>query len=112
MASLPSPPMMGGGMGPQGGPPPAPMSPSLSNVPPGGPPPMGGNPQQAGGALPMLVFQIDQSIQSLGRALPPDLSQGLDGIRQQLREIVAQALGGGSPQMDPAAGPPSGQGPF
>lgn len=105
MASfLPAPPM--GGLPPDGPPPPAPGTPSLANIPQGQTPPA-----DAGGALPRLVYQIDQSIQTLARALPADQSQKLDAIRQQLREVVAGALSGGMGQaqqsgvLSPAAGP-------
>lgn len=106
MGMMPPPPMGGSGQGPQGGPPPPPGAPSLANVPPGAPPPMGGA-DQAGGALPKLVFQIDTSLQTLARALPPDMSMKLDAIRETLREIVAEALsGGGQPESPEAQGGP------
>jgi len=91
-----------GGMAPGGGPPPAMGSPTLANIPPGSPsgPPMGGDPQSQGGALPRLVFQIEQSIQTLARALPPDASEKLDAVTQQIREVVAMALSGGGPTAE------------
>lgn len=71
---------------------------------------MGGD-QAAGGALPRLVFQIEQSIQMLGRALPPDAAQKLDAAVQTIREAVATSLAGGAPGQ---AGPSPTQqgGPF
>jgi hypothetical protein len=81
-------------------------APSLANIPQGQTPP-----PDAGGALPRLVFQIDQSIQTLARALPADQSQKLDAIRQSLREVVATAMSGGmgAPEsqgvLSPAGGP-------
>lgn len=105
MASLPPPPV-GGGMPPEGGPPPQMGAPSLANIPPSGPQ-MGG-PEQ-GGALPRLVFQIEQSLQTLARALPPGSSQKIDMIREQLRGAVAEALSGGG---EPAPGPQQEGGPF
>jgi hypothetical protein len=102
MASLPMPPM--GGQAPQQGPPPAFGSPTLSNIPQGAPPPQAGG--QAAGALPRMVFQLDQQIQTLARALPPDTAAKLDAIREQLREIVAEAVSGGTGgQTPPTAGP-------
>lgn len=79
------------------GPPPQANQPSVGAIPPsppgaGGP---GAGPQM--GALPRLVFQIEQSLQTLARALPPDSSRQVDAIKEQLRTLVAGALAGSSP---------------
>lgn len=78
-------------------------SPSLSNIPPSGPPQgaggMGG-PEQ-GGALPKLVFNIEQSLQTLARALPAGASQKIDAIRETLRQAVAEAISGGGEPTPP-----------
>lgn len=103
MAALPPPPMGMSGP-PEGGPPPAVGAPSLSNIPPSGPPmgqQMGAGPEQ-GGALPRLVFNIEQSLQTLARALPVGSSQKIDAIREQLRMAVAEALSGGGEQTPPS----------
>jgi len=101
---LPMPPM-GGGAPPTQGPPPAMGMPTLANVPPSAPPPA--DPMAAGGALPRLVFEIESSISTLAKALPPEMSQKLDIIKEQLREVVAEALSGsmGSPEQGTPAGP-------
>jgi hypothetical protein len=106
MASMPPPPM-GGGMPPDQGPPPQMGAPTLANTPPSGPQVAG--PEQ-GGALPRLVFQIEQSLQTLARALPGGSSQKIDSIREQLRGAVAEALAGGGAQ--PNMGPQQEGGPY
>src|SRR5688572_29140525 len=103
------PPVMNGGSGaPPQGPPPAFGNPSLANIPQGQPPgpPHGQSPMEAGGALPRLVFQIEQSIETLGRSLPSNASEKLNSIREQLREVIAEALSGGGPQMGGGNGGP------
>jgi hypothetical protein len=104
-----------GGGGPPGGmlngpPPPPPGSPSLAGIPPApgagpgaGPP----GPNQAG-ALPKLVFELENSLKVLARALPGDAGEQIDSIIQQIRNIVAQALqgGGGSSGGGPDKGAP------
>ncbi len=106
-----------GGGGPPGGmlngpPPPPPGSPSLAGIPPApgggagaGPP----GPNQAG-ALPRLVFEIENSMKVLARALPGDAAEQIDSIVQQVRNVVAQALqgSGGSPSGGDKSAPPSG----
>lgn len=79
------------------GPPPPAGQPSVGSIPPS-PPGMGGpgaGPQM--GALPRLVFQIEQSLQTLARALPPETSRQIDAIKEQLRQLVAGSLSGSSP---------------
>lgn len=107
-SSMPMPPGgMPGGGAPQQGPPPAFGGPSLANIPPGQPPtPPGQDPSQAGGALPRLIFQIEQQIETLAKALPSDASDKLNSIREQLREVVAGALSGGPPQQGSQSGGP------
>lgn len=97
-------------MPPEMGPPPAFGNPSLSNLPlsapmPGQMPPGAGGPE-TGGALPRLVFEIEQQLQTLARALPPGSSEKLDAIREQLRECIAEAVSGGPAQEGmPPGGP-------
>jgi hypothetical protein len=78
--------------------------PTLAGIPPGGQPPMPGPPEQgAGAALPKLVFQIEQSLDTLARALPPDAAEKINTIKDTLREAVAISLsGGGQPPEGPA----------
>lgn len=60
----------------------------------------------AGGALPRLVFQIEQQIETLGKALPAASSDKLNSIREQLREVIAEALSGGAPMQGSQTGGP------
>jgi len=105
------------GMGVGGGqdmpPPPPAGSPSVAGIPPGpasmGPPGMG-----AAGALPKLVFEIENSLKTLARAMP-DSSAEVDSIIQQLRNLVAQALQGSMGKPSPGGGmqsPGPGGGPY
>lgn len=108
MGGMMAPPQMSGGGGaPPQGPPPAFGSPSLANIPPGQPSaPPGQDSQDAGGALPRLVFQIEQSIETLGRSLPASASEKLNSIREQLREVIAESLSGGAPMQGSTTGGP------
>lgn len=106
------------GMGVGGGldvpPPPPAGSPSVAGIPPG--PPQGGGPPGMGqaGALPRLVFEIENSLKTLARAMP-DSSAEVDSIIQQLRNLVAQALQGSMGKPSPEGGvtaPGPGGGPY
>lgn len=89
-----------------------PFGPSLDGPPPaagpagaGAIPPSPGGPPGAGagmGALPKLVFTIEQQLQTLAKALPPETSQQIDAIKEQLRQLVAGAVAGGSPNQAPS----------
>lgn len=79
-----------------GGPPNAPPTdPTLSAIPVGGPG-QGPGPGQIG-ALPQLVFQIEQMIKTVARILPSQ-SGTLDQIVSDLRDVLAMALQGGGQQ--------------
>lgn len=81
------------------GPPPQANQPSVGAIPPSPGGPMG-NPQM--GALPKLVFGIEQQLQTLARALPPETSRQIDSIKEQLRQLVAGAMSGvGGPPASP-----------
>ena len=93
-----------------GGPPQA--APMMGGIPPGPPPPqpsagMGG-PESA--ALPRLLFSIEQSLETLARALPGESGQQLAALKDQLREIVSGALAGQTPQ--PGSTPANAGGPY
>lgn len=90
-----------------------PISPSLMGGPPNTPPsdptlsaiPMGGGGQGPApgqiGALPQLIFQIEQMIKTVARILPTQ-SGTLDQIVSDLRDVLAGALqGGGQQQQSP-----------
>lgn len=72
---------------------------------PGGP--MGGPGAGAVGALPKLVFEIENSIKTLARALPGDAAEQLDSVIQQVRNVVAQALQGSGGQPGGSGSAPS-----
>ncbi len=88
------------------GPPPGPTPQGLSTLlpqgrammeGPGGPGPMGPNPDASGatGGLKDVFDEVQQILDSLASILP-DHAEELDGIKNQLAEILAEAISGGA----------------
>ena len=73
-----------------------PTEPTLSAIPMAQ---EGPSPGQSG-ALPQLVFQIEQMIKTVARILPTQ-SGALDQIVSDLRDVLAAALQGGGQQATP-----------
>lgn len=86
-----------------------PTEPTLSAIPMGQP--TGGPGPGMVGALPQLIFNIEQQIKTVARILP-DQSPVLDQIVSDLRDVLATALqGGGQPPAPNVVGPAQAQPP-
>lgn len=100
--------------GTMGGPPPGSTPQGLSRIPPGGGPPeaapaAGGQ----GGGLAKLFYQVEQSLDAIAGVMPTG-SEKIDMIKSQLREVLAEAVSGGSsftgnPSSLPGKGSPEEQ---
>lgn len=91
-------------MGGMEGPPPA--APAMGGIPPSAP-----GPASPSASLPRLLFGIEESLDTLARALPPEVAPQLDEVKTQLREVVAGALSGSMGQA-PSVPATAGAGPY
>lgn len=85
------------------------MPPMVGQPPPSGVsaiPPNGGGP--GGGGLPRLIFSVQQTLDTIARAIP-DASEQIDQIKNMLMDVLLKATQGGpakppGPMMEPGGG--------
>lgn len=100
-----------------GPPAPPPEAPTLSAFPGARPGPGAGGPSPVGqvGALPRLVYGVEQLLDTIARAVP-GASEDIDQAKAIVRGVLAKALQGGGPGGNPmpGGGPPPipGRGPM
>lgn len=77
----------------------------MSNIPPGAP----GEPPEAGGSVPKLVFSLEKALETLAKVVPA-ASAEIEQVKGLLRQVLMKASQGGGAATPSSQGPMSGPG--